>query len=86
MTATIYQSECFAYDTSTVYSVVTLSTEETGTITYEIGSADTNTSSITWEGITLNNALTLSNPNKALFLKATGDVGGTLSEVRIIYS
>ena len=87
MTATIFTSECVAYDTITTYTNVTLTAESTGTITkYEIGTADSNTDSITWEDITLSTTLTLATPNKALFLRITGNTGAILSEVRLVYS
>ncbi len=86
MTATIAQSKCVAYDTVTIYNTVTLTVESVGAITYELGTANTNLTSVTWESITPGTALSLANPNKALFFRANGDVGAILSEVKIIYS
>jgi len=79
-------SKCVAYDTVTTYTTVTLTTDYTGTLSFQIGTSNTNLGSVTWENITEDVLLTLVNPNKALFFKCVGSSGAILNEVRIVYS
>jgi len=84
-TGDILTSSCIAYNGVTTYTSSRINPVSSGTLSYSIGTANSPSSPITWQSVTVSTNTTLTNPNKALFYKVSSD-NATLTDIDISYS
>ncbi len=76
------QSNCISYN-NVAYTKINLNYTGGGTFNWQIGTSTTPIGSITWQSITANVNITLTNPNKAIFYRVGGSNRATLTYIEI---